>query len=79
MVLGGICASHTANYQGILSGRAFQQSIRISEGTTLYPDGLPAVGSYGSSTYGFRGISLVRNSPPLGPYSRTKPRALWWS
>ena len=25
----------------------------------------------------YRGISLIRNSPPLGPYSRTKPRALW--
>ena len=22
--------------------------------------------------------SLIRNSAPLGPYSRTKPRALWW-
>ena len=27
----------------------------------------------------YRGASLIRNSPPLGPYSRTKPRALWWS
>ena len=27
----------------------------------------------------YRGTSLIRNSPPLGPYSRTKPRALWWS
>ena len=26
-----------------------------------------------------RDTSLIRNSPPLGPYSRTKPRALWWS
>ena len=26
-----------------------------------------------------RGTSLMRNSPPLGPYSRTMSRALWWS
>ena len=27
----------------------------------------------------YRGTSLIRNSGPLGPYSRTLPRALWWS
>jgi len=27
----------------------------------------------------FRGTSLIRNSAPLGPYSTTMPRALWWS
>ena len=26
-----------------------------------------------------RGTSLIRNSTPLRPYSRTMPRALWWS
>ena len=26
----------------------------------------------------YRGTSLMRNSAPLGPYSRTMPRALWW-
>ena len=26
----------------------------------------------------YRGISPIRNSTPLGPYSRTMPRALWW-
>ena len=26
----------------------------------------------------YRGTSLIRNSPLLGPYSRTVPRALWW-
>ena len=25
-----------------------------------------------------RGTSLIRNSEPLGPYSRTMRRALWW-
>jgi len=25
----------------------------------------------------FRGTSPIRNSAPLGPYSRTMPRALW--
>ena len=27
----------------------------------------------------YRGTSLIRNSVPLGPYSRTVPRALRWS
>ena len=27
----------------------------------------------------YRGTSLIRNIPPLGPYSRTMSRALWWS
>jgi hypothetical protein len=27
----------------------------------------------------YRGTSLVRNSSPLGPYTRPMPRALWWS
>ena len=29
----------------------------------------------GASLY--RGTSLIRNCPPLGPYSRTMPKALW--
>jgi len=28
------------------------------------------------STY--RGTSLIRNSAPVGPYSRNMPMALWW-
>jgi len=27
----------------------------------------------------YRGTLLTRNRTPLGPYSRTMPRALWWS
>ena len=27
----------------------------------------------------YRATSLIRNSAPLGPYSRTMPRALRWS
>ena len=26
----------------------------------------------------YRGTSLIRNSPLVGPYSRTMPRAPWW-
>ena len=26
----------------------------------------------------YRGTSHIRNSAPIGPYSRTMPRALWW-
>ena len=27
----------------------------------------------------YRGTSLIRKRPPLGPYSSPMPRALWWS
>ena len=27
----------------------------------------------------YRGTSLIRNAPLLGPFSRTTPRVLWWS
>ena len=33
----------------------------------------------GAYILSYRGTSLIRNSPSLGPYSRTMPRALWWS
>jgi len=26
----------------------------------------------------YRGTSLIRNAPPIGPYSMPMPRALWW-
>ena len=26
-----------------------------------------------------RGTSRIRNRHPVGPYSRTAPKALWWS
>ena len=29
--------------------------------------------------HSYRGTSLIRNSPPVGPYSRPTPSALWWS
>ena len=37
------------------------------------PDGRCAVSSSGDRT------ARVRNTPLLGPYSRTTPRVLWWS
>jgi hypothetical protein len=32
-----------------------------------------------TSAVQYRGTSLLRNSAPLAPYSRTMARALWWS
>ena len=32
-----------------------------------------------SNVRGFRGTSLIRNYPSLGPYSKLMYRALWWS
>jgi len=37
----------------------------FTEGTALFVD--------------YRGTSRIRNSAPLGPYSRSMSRALWWS
>ena len=33
----------------------------------------------GLHTVEYRGTSLIRKRPPLGPYSRAMPRALWHS
>ena len=38
---------------------------------------LPTILSRGATHY--RGTWLIRNNPPLGPFSRTMPRAIWWS
>ena len=32
----------------------------------------------GRSDVVHRGTSFIRNRPLLGPYSMTRPRALWW-
>ena len=39
--------------------------------TLHYTLGIPVYGTW------FRGTSLIGNSAPLGPYSRTMPRAVW--
>ena len=41
--------------------------------------GEPPRSSHRREKAAYRGTSLIRNSPPLGPYSRYMPRALWWS
>ena len=38
----------------------------------------PEKGYISSSVSVYRGTSLIRNSAPLGSYSRTMPRDLWW-
>ena len=47
--------------------RRFRASRAFSSSTLAFP----------ASTY--MGPSLIRNRHPVGPYSRTMPRALWWS
>jgi hypothetical protein len=44
----------------------------VHDGLVRFEDGFGVVGSMV-----YRGTSLIRNSPPLGPYNRTMPRALW--
>jgi len=41
-------------------------------GVKLQGDGRP------QAERAYRGTSLVRNRHPVGPYSRTMPRLLWW-
>jgi len=38
---------------------------------------IPGGAAHGVDPPGYRGTSLIRNCLPLGPYSRTMPRALW--
>ena len=35
--------------------------------------------SHATNVESYKGTSLIRNGVPLGPYSRTFSRALWWS
>ena len=39
----------------------------------------PASGVGNAARQTYRGTSLIRNRPPLGPCSRATPRALWKS
>ena len=53
------------------------------EGNSSYPHAarfaldMPATGKANKLWPFYRGTSLIRNRAPLGPYSRTMPRALW--
>ena len=38
-----------------------------------------ALGQCCVTKYWYRGTSLIRNTPLLGPYRRSIPRVLWWS
>ena len=49
----------------------------VPEESILSPRGTSPENPEPNSLY--RGTSLIRNTPLLGPYSRTKPRVLWWS
>ena len=51
------------------SWEPFLRSLRMRSITPICPNRLRTT---------CRGASLIRNSAPLEPYSRTMPRALWW-
>ena len=38
----------------------------------------PSERCHGVFSARYRGTSLIRNTPPVGPYSRPRPGALWW-
>ena len=51
----------------------------VSVSTTVTTFECPSHLFRGSGVGLYRGTSLIRNNPTLGPYSRTIPRVLWWS
>ena len=55
----------------LLSGYILRKKMRSSKSVLCSPKA-PHSAHY-------RGTSLIRNDPPLAPYSRTMPRALRWS
>jgi len=66
----------------IKGGKDFQKVLAQPPATEC--DGRPPLRSPrtlppGQHAGTYRGISLIRNSPLLGPYSRAMPRALRWS
>ena len=74
------------NYAVRACGGAQGWGFRVSVSGLLY-DGLRFGGSGAAQGefqgerphHYYRGASLIRNRPPLGPYSRPLPRALWCS
>ena len=54
----------------------------IVRGESFFIDLVSSSQSRGGPIYqeaGSQGTSLMRNIPPVGPYSSPMPRALWWS
>ena len=39
---------------------------------------VPALAWHAFDPVVYRGTSFIRNTPPVGLYSRVMPRALWW-
>ena len=70
---GGIIAGFLyKKCQGFLFSRTSRARMVPSAKLRAYADPTKTATTY-------RGTSLMRNSAPLGPYSRKMPRALWWS
>jgi len=55
------------------------REVPLCEKVSLRGDGLREEIAPGTLSPGYRGTSLIRNTPILGLYSRIKPRVLWWS
>ena len=56
----------------------------FSKGSENYPKSVKTISGIpypheGSCVGCYRGTSLTRNSPPIGPYSSPMSRDLWWS
>ena len=54
-----------------------ENRFSVSTSTVTFWHGFTVFGGW-QMREALRGTSLIRNSPLVGPYSRTMSRALWW-
>ena len=60
---------------GMNPNKYVPNSVLFSAGTLPFTFGFVK----SESDLKYRGTSLIRDTPILGPYCRTIPRFLWWS
>ena len=70
--------SYITEYTLVYEEKKIVQTSRLYTHARIRAFGLSYVGGRRLVTtlLPYRGTSLIRNRPPLGPYSRTMPRAL---
>ena len=56
----------------------FPRQVLMAE-KSLYDPAAQTGGGCAPDPRFYRGTSLIRNTPLLGPYCRSIPRFLWWS
>jgi len=70
--------TRNANYRS-LAGVGKIPTFCVSPRESSDVSCLPAHACFRAAQSAYRGTSLISNRPPMGPYIRLMPRALWWS